>query len=100
VRATKLGAFDFIEKAALARKNNLLVRNAVQQRAWRKENQLLRTELGIVSGYRQQRAIEALRQQMRDGADERPRPDYGETAPARNWWLTPARASLRIKGLF
>jgi len=46
VRATKLGAFDFIEKPLSLEKIIVLVRNAVQQRASRKENQSLRSELG------------------------------------------------------
>jgi len=37
VRATKLGAFDFIEKPLSLEKIIVLVRNAVQQRAWRKK---------------------------------------------------------------
>jgi two-component system nitrogen regulation response regulator NtrX len=46
VRATKLGAFDFIEKPLSIEKIVLLVRNAVQQRRLAEENQLLRSELG------------------------------------------------------
>ena len=46
VRATKLGAFDFIEKPLSLEKIIVLVRNAVQQRRLEEENQLLRTELG------------------------------------------------------
>ncbi len=46
VRATKLGAFDFIEKPLSLEKVIVLVRNAIQQRRLQEENQLLRTELG------------------------------------------------------
>jgi len=46
VRATKLGAFDFIEKPLSLEKIVVLVRNAVQQRRLAEENQLLRSELG------------------------------------------------------
>src|SRR2546429_6213010 len=46
VRATKLGAFDFIEKPLSLDKIIVLVRNAIQQRRLQEENQLLRTELG------------------------------------------------------
>jgi len=46
VRATKLGAFDFIEKPLSLEKIIVLVRNAIQQRRLQEENQLLRTELG------------------------------------------------------
>src|SRR5271163_3943820 len=45
VRATKLGAFDFIEKPLSLEKIIVLVRNAVQQRRLQEENQLLRSEL-------------------------------------------------------
>jgi two-component system nitrogen regulation response regulator NtrX len=46
VRATKLGAFDFIEKPLSLEKIVVLVRNAVQQRRLAQENQLLHSELG------------------------------------------------------
>src|SRR5690349_24041752 len=46
VRATKLGAFDFIEKPLTLEKIIVLVRNAVQQRRLEEENQSLRSELG------------------------------------------------------
>src|SRR5438876_11771223 len=46
VRATKLGAFDFIEKPLSLEKIVVLVRNALQQRRLEDENQLLRSELG------------------------------------------------------
>jgi two-component system nitrogen regulation response regulator NtrX len=46
VRATKLGAFDFIEKPLSLEKIVVLVRNAVQQRRLAEENQFLRSELG------------------------------------------------------
>jgi len=46
VRATKLGAFDFVEKPLSLEKITVLVRNAVQQRRLQEENELLRTELG------------------------------------------------------
>jgi two-component system, NtrC family, nitrogen regulation response regulator NtrX len=45
VRATKLGAFDFIEKPLTLEKVTVLVRNAVQQRRLEEENQTLRSEL-------------------------------------------------------
>ena len=44
VRATKLGAFDFVEKPLSLEKVNVLVRNAVQQRRLQEENQTLRNE--------------------------------------------------------
>jgi two-component system nitrogen regulation response regulator NtrX len=45
VRATKLGAFDFIEKPLSLEKVIVLVRNAIQQRRLEDENQTLRSEL-------------------------------------------------------
>ncbi len=44
VRATKLGAFDFIEKPLSLEKVTVLVRNAIQQRRLQEENQVLRSE--------------------------------------------------------
>ncbi len=46
VRATKLGAFDFVEKPLSLERIIVLVRNAVQQRRLEEENQFLRSELG------------------------------------------------------
>jgi two-component system, NtrC family, nitrogen regulation response regulator NtrX len=45
VRATKLGAFDFIEKPRSLEKIIVLVRNALQQRRLEEENRALRSEL-------------------------------------------------------
>jgi two-component system, NtrC family, nitrogen regulation response regulator NtrX len=45
VRATKLGAFDFIEKPLSLEKIIVLVRNALQQRRLEEENHALRSEL-------------------------------------------------------
>jgi len=45
VRATKLGAFDFIEKPLSLEKIIVLVRNALQQRRLEEENRALRSEL-------------------------------------------------------
>jgi len=57
VRATKLGAFDFIEKPLSLEKIIVLVRNAIQQRRLEDENQVLRSELG----YRYQVSATAFR---------------------------------------
>src|SRR5216684_2183953 len=46
VRATKLGAFDFLEKPLSLEKIIVLVRNAVQQRRLEDENQSIRSALG------------------------------------------------------
>jgi len=65
VRATKLGAFDFIEKPLSLEKVNVLVRNALQQRRLQDENQTLRSEL--VHRYQvigESVPMKALRQQI------------------------------------
>src|SRR5277367_2442667 len=65
VRATKLGAYDFIEKPLSLEKINVLVRNAVQQRRLQDENQTLRNEL--VHRYQvigESVPMKALRQQI------------------------------------
>src|ERR1700689_5143756 len=46
VRATKLGAFDFLEKPLSLDKIIVLVPNAIHQRRLEQENQALRGELG------------------------------------------------------
>jgi two-component system nitrogen regulation response regulator NtrX len=46
VRATKLGAFDFVEKPLSLERITVLVRNAIQQHHLQDENQNLRAELG------------------------------------------------------
>jgi two-component system nitrogen regulation response regulator NtrX len=45
VRATKLGAFDFLEKPLSLERIIVLVRNAIQQRRLEEENDLLRSQL-------------------------------------------------------
>jgi two-component system nitrogen regulation response regulator NtrX len=65
VRATKLGAFDFIEKPLSIEKTLLTVRNALRQRALERENASLSAELG--AEYRmigESVAMRALRKQI------------------------------------
>jgi two-component system nitrogen regulation response regulator NtrX len=65
VRATKLGAFDFIEKPLSIEKTLLTVRNAIRQRALERENASLSAELG--EEYRmigESVAMRALRKQI------------------------------------
>jgi two-component system nitrogen regulation response regulator NtrX len=65
VRATKLGAYDFIEKPLSLERIIVLVRNAIEQRRLQEENQLLHTELG--HRYRivgESVPMKALRQQI------------------------------------
>src|SRR5438094_8185470 len=103
VRATKLGAFDFIEKPLSLEKIIVLVRNAVQQRRLEEENQLLRTELG----HRYQVIgnsvpMKALRQQIAVTAPTNGRVlIYGESGTGKELVAHALHAaSLRSKGPF
>jgi two-component system, NtrC family, nitrogen regulation response regulator NtrX len=65
VRATKLGAFDFIEKPLSIEKTVLSVRNALRQRQLENRNQALQSELQESSELvGQSVAIRALRKQI------------------------------------
>ena len=77
VRATKLGAFDFIEKPLSLEKIIVLVRNAVQQHRLEDENSSAAQRTGpALSGHRRKRADEsAAPANRRDCPDQRPRPD-------------------------
>jgi two-component system, NtrC family, nitrogen regulation response regulator NtrX len=103
VRATKLGAFDFIEKPLSLEKIIVLVRNAIQQRRLEEENQLLRSELG----YRYQVIgdsvpMKALRQQIAVTAPTNGRVlIYGESGTGKELVARALHAaSLRGKGPF
>ena len=103
VRATKLGAFDFLEKPLSLEKVVVLVRNAIQQRRLEDENQLLRTELG----HRHQIIgdsvpMKALRQQIAVTAPTNGRVlIYGESGTGKELVArTLHAASLRNKGPF
>jgi two-component system, NtrC family, nitrogen regulation response regulator NtrX len=103
VRATKLGAFDFIEKPLTLEKIIVLVRNAVQQRRLEEENQSLRSELG----HRYQVLgdsipMKALRQQIGVTAPTNGRVlIYGESGTGKELVARSLHAaSLRSKGLF
>jgi two-component system, NtrC family, nitrogen regulation response regulator NtrX len=103
VRATKLGAFDFVEKPLSLEKIIVLVRNAVQQRRLEEENQLLRTELG----HRHQVVgdsvpMKALRQQIAVTAPTNGRVlIYGESGTGKELVARALHAaSLRSKGPF
>jgi two-component system nitrogen regulation response regulator NtrX len=103
VRATKLGAFDFLEKPLSLDKVIVLVRNAIQQRRLQEENQTLRTEL-------QQRyqvigesvPMKALRQQIAVTAPTNGRVlIYGESGTGKELVARALHAgSLRSKSLF
>jgi len=103
VRATKLGAFDFIEKPLSLEKIIVLVRNAVQQRRLEEENQTLRSELG----HRYQVIgdsipMKALRQQIAVTAPTNGRVlIYGESGTGKELVARSLHAaSLRNKGPF
>src|SRR5271170_6747572 len=103
VRATKLGAFDFIEKPLSLEKIIVLVRNAIQQRRLQEENQVLRTELGRryqVIG--ESVPMKALRQQIGVTAPTNGRVlIYGESGTGKELVARSLHAaSLRNKGLF
>jgi two-component system nitrogen regulation response regulator NtrX len=103
VRATKLGAFDFIEKPLSLEKIIVLVRNAIQQRRLLEENLLLRTELS----HRYQVIgnsvpMKALRQQIAVTAPTNGRVlIYGESGTGKELVAHALHAaSLRTKGPF
>lgn len=103
VRATKLGAFDFIEKPLTLEKVIVLVRNAVQQQKLQEENQALRGEL--VHRYQvigDSVPMKALRQQIAVTAPTNGRVlIYGESGTGKELVARALHAnSLRNKGLF
>jgi two-component system nitrogen regulation response regulator NtrX len=103
VRATKLGAFDFIEKPLSLEKIVVLVRNAVKQRRLAEENQSLRSELGHryqVIG--ESVPMKALRQQIAVTAPTNGRVlIYGESGTGKELVARALHAaSLRTKGPF
>jgi two-component system, NtrC family, nitrogen regulation response regulator NtrX len=103
VRATKLGAFDFIEKPLSLEKINVLVRNALQQRRLQDENQILRNEL--VHRYQvigESVPVKALRQQIAVTAPTNGRVlIYGESGTGKELVARALHAnSQRSKGPF
>jgi len=103
VRATKLGAFDFIEKPLTIDKVIVLVHNAIQQRRLEEENQRLRSELGRryqVVG--ESVPMKALRQQIAVTAPTNGRVlIYGESGTGKELVARALHAaSLRNKGPF
>jgi len=103
VRATKLGAFDFIEKPLSLEKVIVLVRNAVQQRRLEEENQVLLSE--IVHRYQvigESVPMKALRQQIAVTAPTNGRVlIYGESGTGKELVARALHAnSLRNKGPF
>ena len=103
VRATKLGAFDFIEKPLSLEKVIVLVRNALQQRRLAEENDTLRDEL--VHKYQvigDSVPMKALRQQIAVTAPTNGRVlIYGESGTGKELVARALHAnSLRSKGPF
>src|SRR6516164_7744461 len=103
VRATKLGAFDFIEKPLSLEKIIVLVRNALKQRRLQEENQVLRSELSHryqVIG--ESVPTKALRQQIAVTAPTNGRVlIYGESGTGKELVARALHAaSLRSKGPF
>jgi two-component system nitrogen regulation response regulator NtrX len=103
VRATKLGAFDFIEKPLSLEKVNVLVRNALQQRQLQEENLTLRNEL--IHRYQvigESVPMKALRQQIAVTAPTNGRVlIYGESGTGKELVARALHAnSLRNKGPF
>jgi two-component system, NtrC family, nitrogen regulation response regulator NtrX len=103
VRATKLGAFDFIEKPLSLEKIIVLVRNAIQQRRLEEENQLLRGELGQrYQVHGDSVPMKALRQQIAVTGPTNARVlIYGESGTGKELVARALHAaSLRNKGPF
>ncbi len=103
VRATKLGAFDFIEKPLSLEKVTVLVRNAIQQRRLQEENQVLRSEFNQrfqVIG--DSVPMKALRQQIAVTAPTNGRVlIYGESGTGKELVARALHAgSLRSRGPF
>jgi two-component system nitrogen regulation response regulator NtrX len=65
VRATKLGAFDFVEKPLTIEKVSLVLRNAVQQRRMDLELQRLREDSAVPEIIGDSVPMKALRQQLK-----------------------------------
>ncbi len=65
VKATKLGAFDFIEKPLTIEKVSVIVRNAVQQRRMNLELERLHEDAGLPEIIGESVAMKALRQQLK-----------------------------------
>ena len=77
VRATKLGAYDFLEKPLSIDRTLILIKHAIDAKKLRRENRDLKKQLqskNVIVG--DSIPMKALRQQIcHHGAHQRPRPD-------------------------
>ena len=93
VKATKLGAYDYLEKPLDLEKVTILVRNALNQRKLEEENINLRVKVERHSKLvgASVRDGEASTANRGCGADSQPRSDFrGKRNRARNWWRGPS----------
>ncbi len=102
VKATKLGAFDFVEKPLTIEKVSVVVKNAVQQRRMDLELQRLRDDTGSVEIIGDSVPMKALRQQLKLMAGTNGRVlIYGESGTGKELVARAIhRASQRVNGPF
>src|SRR3982751_5113584 len=102
VKATKLGAFDFVEKPLTIEKVSVVLKNAVQQRRTDLELERLREDTGLPEIIGNSVPMKALRQQLRLMAGTNGRVlIYGESGTGKELVARAIhQASLRAKGPF
>jgi two-component system nitrogen regulation response regulator NtrX len=102
VRATKLGAFDFVEKPLTIDKVSLALKNAVQQRRLTLEVEWLRGDIGTPEIIGDSVPMKALRQQLRLMAGTNGRVlIYGESGTGKELVARAIhRSSQRLHGPF
>ncbi len=102
VKATKLGAFDFVEKPLTIEKVSVVLGNAVKQRRLDLEVQRLREDAGAPEIIGDSVPMKALRQQLRLMAGTNGRVlIYGESGTGKELFARAIhQASLRSKGPF
>jgi len=92
VRATKLGAFDFLEKPLSLDRTLIVIKNAVEAHRLRAENRDFRKQIagrGVIVG--DSVPMKALRQQIGIMAPTNGRVlIYGESGTGKSWWLWPS----------
>jgi two-component system nitrogen regulation response regulator NtrX len=103
VRATKLGAYDFLEKPLSLERTLIVVKNAIEARRMRAENQEFRRQFGsgsVLTG--ESVPVKALRQQIRLMAPTNGRVlIYGESGCGKELIARAIHAeSLRQEGVF